>query len=340
MCFSSREGETPKVETCTMTCRPPYSTPRKPPRWNSWSRPSSRLQHAKKLRVYSKSRKPIRSEFSMARSSSSRTAMDRKSSEDGKGACRKSPMCAVRCRRKIKEGSRSNGVGAPFGLREGVLGVGHAQLVVEDRPQVAPAEAMVVVGDKLLVKEDGNARRNAAHPHVADAEGERLAVEHRLLVPLDAPAASFCPGHLEREVVGDQDHRVRCFQWRHLDYRVRAAARVLRGRQLQKSTEQGRQRRSGQHGHHVRQVLCEGRPPLSDDLPGKSVQQVGPHGKVVRQPGDVTAKALVERAKLAIAALGRIGLPLVCGHNAVAGVRAARLVKQRVGMIDGELKRA
>eukprot|EP00965_Chrysotila_dentata_P180503 5958797-Pleurochrysis_carterae.AAC.1 len=38
-----------------MTCLPPYSTPRKPPRLNSYSNPSSRLQLVRKLRVYLRS---------------------------------------------------------------------------------------------------------------------------------------------------------------------------------------------------------------------------------------------------------------------------------------------
>ena len=100
-------GETPKVETVSITWRPPYSTPRKPPRLNSWSRPSIRLQHVRKLRVYSKSRKPMRSALSIARSSSSRFASVRKMSEAGKGEWRKSPMWAERWRRRMYDGSSS-----------------------------------------------------------------------------------------------------------------------------------------------------------------------------------------------------------------------------------------
>jgi len=65
------------------------------------------LHEVRKPRVYSKSRKPTMSACSIARSSSSRTATERKTSLAGKGECRKSPMWAVRWRRSRKEGRRS-----------------------------------------------------------------------------------------------------------------------------------------------------------------------------------------------------------------------------------------
>ena len=57
--------------------------------------------------AHSKRRKPIRSEFNIARSSSSRTAIVRKTSDAGKGECRKRPIWAVRWRRDMYDGSNN-----------------------------------------------------------------------------------------------------------------------------------------------------------------------------------------------------------------------------------------